>query len=234
MKKLNYILLALSLIIVSCGGGGGSDPTPDQPSPPVKSVLIFPEQNSICTTGTTVSPTQSSLTFKWNSAANTDSYDVTIKNLLTSASTTQTTTATQLTVSLDVSTPYSWSVTSKSGKVSTTAVSDIWKFYNSGPGVISYAPFPAELITPSQNQYVSAANGPITLTWTGSDVDNDIVGYDVYFDTSATPALFKSGVTDSKLSGIIVTAGKTYYWKIITKDSKGNVSNSELFSFAVN
>ncbi len=233
MKKLNYILLALSLIIVSCGGGGGSDPAPDQP-PPVKSVLIFPEQNSVCTQGTTVSATQSSLTFKWNSAANTDRYDVTIKNLLTSASTTQTTTATQLTVTLDVSTPYSWTVTSKSAKVSTTAVSDSWKFYNSGPGVVSYAPFPAELLTPSQKQAVSAANGPVALTWTGSDVDNDIVGYDVYFDTAASPALFKAGVTDSKLSGIAVTAGKTYYWKVITKDSKGNTSDSGVFNFSVN
>jgi len=231
MRKLTYISLAvLSFLVVGCGGGKkGADPTPD---PPAKTLLIFPEKDALCNQGTSISATQSSVTLKWNASSNTDSYDIAVKNLLTGASTTQSTTQTQLAVTLSTNTPYSWTITSKSAKVSATAVSDTWKFYNSGPGTISYAPYPAELSLPTIGQSVAATNGTVSISWHGSDVDNDIVSYDVYFDTSATPALFKAGELGSLIS-VPVASGKTYYWKIVTTDSKGNTSTSDTFQFTV-
>jgi hypothetical protein len=231
MKKLSYIIFALSFILAGCGSK--NNPAPDLPSPD-KALLIFPEKDAICTTGTLVSATTSSLTLKWNAANNTDSYDVTVKNLLTGTLTTQTTTKTELTVNLLVNTPYSWVVTSKSSKVNKPATSDTWKFYNSGPGIVSYAPFPAEIVAPNFKQNVTATNGKVTLDWNGSDVDGDIVSYDVYFDTKNSPAIFKAGVTDSILNDVAVTSGSTYYWRVITKDSKGNSSDSGVFQFTVN
>jgi hypothetical protein len=215
--------------MVGCGGKKGSDPTPD---PPGKTLLIFPEKDALCNQGTIVSATQSTVTLKWNAANNTDSYDIAVKNLLTGVSTTQSTTQTQLAVTLSTNTPYSWTVTSKSAKASTTTVSDSWKFYNSGPGTVSYAPYPAELSLPSNGQSIAATNGMVSISWHGSDVDNDIVSYDIYFDTSATPALFKAGETGS-LINVPVTSGKTYYWKVVTKDSVGNTSTSDTFRFTV-
>lgn len=231
MRKLTYISLAvLSLLMAGCGGGKkGADPTPD---PPAKTLLIFPEKDALCNQGTSISATQSSVTLKWNAAGNTDSYDIAVKNLLSGVSTTQSTTQTQLAVTLSVNTPYSWTVTSKSAKVSTTTVSDTWKFYNAGPGTVSYAPYPAELSLPTMGQSIAATNGMVSISWHGSDVDNDIVSYDVYFDTTTTPTLFKAGELGSLIS-VAVTSGKTYYWKVVTKDSKGNTSTSDIFNFTV-
>ena len=81
----------------------------------------------------------------------------------------------------------------------------------------------AEIIDPSASQ--------ITLSWTGSDVDDDIVGYDVYFGTTTTPEIYTSDQVDSNLNNVALTADTIYYWQIITKDSQGNTSSSGIFQF---
>src|SRR5438874_9061701 len=129
-NRLLTILLAT--IISGCGGSKKNAPQPA--SPPGKAVLTAPVQNAVCVTGTVISGTQSSVTFIWNAADHADSYDLVIKNLLTSTSSSLTTDKTQLAITLLRNTPYSWYVVSQSSKVSTTAQSDSWKFYNSGPG----------------------------------------------------------------------------------------------------
>jgi len=195
--------------------------------------LTTPVQNGICVTGTVISDTQSSVTFAWNASENTDNYDVFIKNLLTSVTTTQNTTQTQLTATLSRSTPYSWYVVSKSAKISSTAQSDTWKFYNSGPGVVTYAPFPADITAPTSGQIVTTST--VNLTWTGSAVDNStIASYDVYFGTASNPPLLQSGVTDSFINNITLTAKTTYYWKVMTKDKNNDTSDSGIYQFSTN
>ena len=228
MKKITYIIIALSLLLTSCGGGKDSDPVAVQA--PVAAALSFPAQNELCTQGTPVSVTQSTLVFKWAASANTDSYELILKNLLTGTTTTQIATQNQLSLNVNVNTPYAWYVTSKSTKTTTVAQSNTWKFYNSGPGAVAYAPFPAEIIGPLTNQSLTSVNGKITLTWNGNDVDNDIISYDVYFGTTALPPLLKKGVTDTKYD-VDVISEATYYWKIITTDSKGNISDSGVSYF---
>jgi hypothetical protein len=229
-SNLAIVLLASTLIIIA--GCGKNHPTgaPD----PQPATLTFPAQNAACTTGTVISASQSTITFTWNSAGNADSYEVDIKNLLTATTTTLTATTNQLTVNLLRNTPYSWYVVSKSNSVSTTAKSDVWKFYNAGLGTVSHPPFPADALTPTFAQSVTATGGTIKLSWTGSDPDNDIAGYDVYFGTTATPALSKSNITDMFLNSVAVTSGVTYYWKVVTKDNQGNSSDSGVFQFKVN
>lgn len=207
------------------------NPVPAVPSP-AKVSLIFPAQNAACTTGTIISATQSLVTLTWNPAANTDSYELGIKNLLTQVITYKHTAASRLADTLDRNTPYSWFVVSKSNATADTVKSDVWKFYNAGPGTITYAPFPADLLTPGYNQGVAA--GVVNLTWQGSSVDNDITGYDVYFGTNTAPPLFKSNLTDMFLNAVAVTSGNTYYWKVLTRDLTGNTSVSPLFQFKVN
>ncbi len=201
---------------------------------PGKAALTFPAQNAACTTGTVISATQSTITFTWTASDNTDSYKIVIKNLLTSALTTQISTANQSTVTLLRNTPYSWYVVSKSNATTDTTKSDVWKFYNSGPGIVSHPPFPADIISPVFGQNVTTTSGTINLSWTGSDPDNDIAGYDVYFGTTAAPSLSQSNVPNMFLNGITVTSGTTYYWKIVTKDAAGNTSDSGIFQFKVN
>ncbi len=221
------VLLLLILCVFACKK---NKPVP----PPDKAALSFPNNNEACTAGTIISSAQSSIIFKWNASANTESYELSIKNLESGVSTTQTTTQTELEVTLSRNTPYSWYIVSKSSKVSATAQSDTWKFYNSGSGTVSYAPFPAEILAPAFGQNVAAASGKITLDWNGSDVDGDISSYDVYFSSAASPVLFKSDLTESILNDVSITSNTAYYWKVITKDSKGNSSGSGVYQFKVN
>jgi len=227
--KYNIVLLLLVLIITSCGGKH-NDPAIINPT---ASLLVSPDKDAACIVGTNVSATQSTVSFKWQSAATADSYDITIKDLVSGNTITKSSTGAQLDVALSLNTPYSWFVTSKVNGNSNTAKSDTWRFYNSGPGVSAYAPFPAEIVSPAAEQKVDAVSGSVTLTWSGKDIDNDIVDYDVYLGTSATPALLKAHVTDNKLA-VAVTSKQTYYWKIITRDSKNNSSDSGVFKFSVN
>ena len=226
----NYCLIFIIVLLAGCT----SDVFTPQSLLPVKAALTFPAKDAICTTGTVLSATQSSITFTWNAAANTTSYEFTLKNLITAAIITQTTANTQLTITLLRNTPYSWYVTSKSTKINETAKSEVWKFYNSGPATVSYPPFPADIITPVLGQNLNAPNGKINLTWAGNDVDNDIATYDVYFGETSTPILLQANIPTSFLNDVSVTSNKTYYWKVITKDSAGNRSSSILSQFKIN
>jgi hypothetical protein len=130
--------------------------------------------------------------------------------------------------------PYSWFVKSGSSLTTATAQSDTWKFYNSGPAAVNYAPFPADLIAPALAQSITAVGGKIAISWAGNDVDNDIESYDVYLSDTTTPTLLASGVTTNSLNDVVVVSGKQYYWKIITNDKKGNKSESGVNYFKIN
>ncbi|MEO6520594.1 MAG: hypothetical protein ABIN91_02880 [Mucilaginibacter sp.] len=228
MRKYIIIITLATTFIVGCGKNNTTPPDPEV------TTLTFPAQNSACTTGAIISSTQSSIVFTWNSAGNTDSYEIDIKNLLTGTVATQIVTANQYTVTLLRDTPYSWYVVSMSRSSATTAKSDVWKFYNAGVGTVSHPPFPADNLSPAYGQNVTPTTGAINLGWTAIDPDNDIAGYDIYVGTTTTPALFKSNITDKFVNGVTVTSGTTYYWKVITKDVAGNTSDSGVFQFKVN
>ncbi|MFM6953954.1 MAG: hypothetical protein ACKOWL_03110 [Sphingobacteriaceae bacterium] len=221
----------LCFTFFSCGKKGAGVPAAPAPTKPS---LAAPAQNEACLNGTVVSATESKILFSWIPSTNAESYDLIIKNLLTQASTTQNTTNTALEVTLLQNTPYSWQIIAKTSKTTSTTPSDIWKFFNSGSGITSHAPFPAEIVTPTQGQAVTASGGKITLDWNGSDVDNDISTYDVYLGTTNSPSVLQSNLTASVLNNVSVTAGTTYYWKVLTKDVKGNTSDSGIYSFSVN
>jgi hypothetical protein len=229
MKKL-ISFIAFAFILTGCGGGKDA---PQAILPPGKAILLFPSKDELCTQGTVLSPAQSTITFKWNAADHATSYDITVKNLLTQIVTTQNTTATSLALTLQRNTPYAWTVLSRSAASDSVAKSDSWKFYNSGPGTVSYAPFPAELLVPALGNTVSAVNGKIRLDWSGNDVDGDLVNYDLYLGTQTDPPLLVKGIKDSEFDGVNVVSGQRYYWKIISRDVLGNTSNSDVFQFSV-
>lgn len=226
MKQLIIAILCISLF--ACKKGKKVPPVP------AVAVLVSPAANEACTKGTIISPTVSSVTLKWNAAANADSYEIVVKNLLTQAETKQTTTATELVLNLNSNTPFSWKVVSKSGASAEVSTSETRKFYNAGQAVTYMAPFPPDNLAPAMRQAVTAVNGKINLTWTADDSDNDLSSYDIYLSTASTPALLQAGVTEKKLDNVTVTAGTTYYWKVVAKDAKGNTSESMVNMFKVN
>jgi len=231
-KTILYIMgcLVLSLSCFNCGGGnnsGGTDPV----NPPEAASLIFPSNNSQCTEGTNISSIETTVTFDWYNASFATSYEIVVKNLLTQTTQSYNASSSQMSVTLLKSTPYSWYVISKN-ETSETAQSDIWKFYNAGDAVSSYAPFPADLVAPSLYATFNASTTNVTLEWTGDDVDNDIKEYQVYFGTVKPPSNLVT-TTNSTSFSADVSSGNTYYWKIITKDNQNNSSESQIFQFSV-
>ncbi len=225
MKKglVSIIMFLLIIASISCCKDDGPPPEP------LASNLVFPEEDSECTTGQEITLTESSVTFRWNAAQNADTYNLNVTSLSTNESTNFSTASTSFSVTLNKGEGYSWFVTSSSDESSKTAQSEIWRFYNSADGVESYTPFPANIISPNSGQKLVA--GSIGLVWTGSDVDNDIIGYDVYLDGVNPPqTIVESDLIQQSVVINSLTSG-VYYWKVITKDAAGNTSESNVFEF---
>ncbi len=230
-----FLIIGFGLLMAGCGGSKNSDNISPTPPVPKAATLVFPAQNAVCVSGTVISALQSTIQFQWNNGVNSDSYVVVTKNLLTGDTLATKTGSNSANITVSRNTPYSWYVVSKSNKSSSTAKSDTWKFYNSGAGITTYAPFPADNLSPATGQKIAVPpSGKITLNWQGGSVDNDIVDYDVYLGPTASPPLYKSHVTAQDISNVAINSGTTYYWKIVTRDSNNNTSTSDVVEFTTN
>lgn len=213
------------LLLTGCGGKDTPVPAPGTVS------LSSPADSTACLKSTLTSGSTASVTFSWKAASNADSYRLDVKNQKTQTTTSYNTSNESYTLNLDVNTPYSWDVVAinNTGKVT----SDVWEFYLSGTPSSSYAPFPADLISPASGTVISTkgvSSIQVTFKWTASDPDNDIASYAVYLDnTNASTPLIATQMADSTIQTL--TSGKTYYWKVVTLDNAGNSSTSEINSF---
>jgi len=232
MKK-SIITISVLLFFYSCKKNN-SDPNPTSSSnKPTAAQLIFPYENSLCNMGTDITPTESTVLFEWERGTNVDNFELVLKNLLTGTFNSYNTNATEIPIVILRNTPYKWYIISKSNSVSDTSHSASWKFFNAGAAILSYAPFPADIVFPAMASTISTTSSSITLDWNGNDIDNDIIAYDVYFGTSTTPGILQSDVTVSTLNNVPITTNTIYYWKIITKDSGGNQSASDIAQFKI-
>jgi len=241
MRRLIYLFV--TLFISSCGGGGGDDgggtpPPPPPPSPPSAATLTAPANNKVCETGTSISDTQSNVDFSWSASANTSTYDLKITNLEANTAINKNgLTTTNTTVALNKGAPYSWQITSKNSQTTQTTASNTWKFYLAGnSGETSYAPFPADLKSPSSGATVEReSDGKIKLTWEGSDPDTSSgLKYTVYIDKTdgkQDPSDDHKDLDVSELT-LSVDADTVYYWRVKTTDGT-NVSYSIVYSFRV-
>jgi hypothetical protein len=204
----------------------------DSPKPPSAAVLIFPEQNSLCTTGVSITPTSSRVEFIWQTANNTNTYELRVTNLLTDITQTVNTQATSAELTIEKGSQYSWQVITRNTQVQETASSATWLFFNAG-SQITHAPFPAQIVAPlSGASVVSDINSEIELDWSGADVDDDIVGYEIFLDTVSPPQVLVASPAATVSSIKVNTLPNTvYYWKVITRDAKGNTSDSGVYSF---
>lgn len=225
MRKLLYI--SILGFLVACS----KDKTPPAPQ---GALLVFPEENSECTTGSSVNETLSQVTFRWNTSKNTDSYTLSVVNLNTNVPQNISTAATSASLSIAKGTPFAWSVTSRNSKSDQVATSETWLFYNAGSQT-TYAPFPAQLVSPASGTTVQKdiAN-EVELEWSGADVDNDIDTFEVYFSDVNPPTtlLGTTNASTMKLAASVESA-TVYYWKVITTDLEGNTSDSGVFEFKV-
>ncbi len=190
--------------------------------------LVFPEKDSECTGGTIVSETQSELIFEWLDESNNAPYILHLTNISNSQTELYESDTTEVAIILERGVTYTWYVT---GKLNSS--SDIWSFYNEGPGLESSIPFPATAISPVSGSSISQTSTTVNLIWRSEDLDNDIVSHDLYFGEAKDPELYGTDIIETRINDIPVEAGKTYYWKIVTKDSGGNESTSPIFTFSV-
>nr|WP_321411947.1 hypothetical protein [uncultured Allomuricauda sp.] len=236
MHKYPIATIVFCLLLVSCSSGDGESTSPTPPiEQPEAATLIFPYENETCHEGHILSDLESEVTFEWDAAAHTDSYVLHIKNLNSGNTQSKSTTATSQTEKLQRNTPYAWHVESIADGADETALSPTWKFYNAGAGKESYAPFPAEVVNPKTGANLDSSSNILTLSWQGSDPDNDLMEYDVYFDTVNPPAHFEDTVTSNSLNVSISPGnGTIYFWRIVSRDTENNTSQSEVFQFRVN
>jgi hypothetical protein len=221
---------------LSCGGSGDGGGDPElQPTPvpaPSAATLVFPENNSECNEGEIISETQSRVLFQWNASPNTDSYQVNLINLNTNSTALTNSSTNEAELTLLRGVPYEWFVVSRANGTSETATSAVWRFYNAGAGISSYAPFPAEALFPVRGSELAEA-GMISLQWEGSDVDEDIVVYEVYIDAGEEAPQTLLISTAESIAEFETTAGTTYTWQVVTIDATGNSTESELFQFKI-
>ncbi|MGB3144222.1 MAG: hypothetical protein WBB24_08940 [Maribacter sp.] len=204
------------------------------PVPPEAVQLIFPEQNSECTTGQSLGADTSQVEFRWIAADNTDSYELRVTNINTGTVQNIGTANTSARLPLAKGEPFTWLVRSRNTEVDQTVSSEQWSFYNAGSRT-TFAPFPASIISPesAENVFKDISN-EVSLSWSASDLDNDISGYEVYFSVETTPTTLlrslSAGTTTIKTS---VSSGTVYYWSVVVIDDEGNRSNSGVYSFKV-
>lgn len=242
LNNYKYLIITLAMsspILWSCGGSDDSnDQDPvlpiEQVETPGNAILIFPENNTECNNGEIVSETKSRVTFTWSASENTTTYEVNLKNLSNNNFLKQTSNSNEATIIIDRGTPYEWFVTSSINNSSTIGKSSTWSFYNEGPGLTNYAPFPAQAITPKRGESLNATNGKIDLMWTSNDIDNDIISYEIFLDTEEHPITSIGTTVENTILSIPVNSGSIYKWKVITFDSNENSSTSEVFEFKIN
>ncbi|MRI00747.1 hypothetical protein GH721_09440 [Kriegella sp. EG-1] len=226
MRIFKLILLAF-IVVVSCKK---KDPV----NPPEAALLVFPNKNSECTIGNDVSATTREVDFKWQKADNTDSYELRVTNIDANSTQTISTGALSARLPLLKGASFSWVVLSSNLQVTQKVSSATWQFYNAGTET-SRPPFAAEILSPEIGESLfKDINNEVTLSWTGSDLDNDIIEYDIYFDT-VTPPIAVLTTVDANVSEqkVTVDANTVYYWKIVTKDSDGHSSDSGISDFRI-
>ena len=231
MKKIVLLFGGFILLLSSCAP---EDPIPIEPG---VASLISPANNETCLDGTSLNDTQSNVSFSWSVARDALSYEVIISNLLTQTSQTYTAPSNQTTIALTKAEPYSWFVKSIGEDGSTPSESEQWKFYLAGDAVTNYAPFPSNLISPRSGANITPdINNLVILNWTASDVDGDLLKFEVYLDDTSATTLNTEVEYQGKQTSLEVEVANntTYYWKIIAVDANGNQSSSGVYAFRTN
>ena len=218
------------LIATSCSSEDDDNTTVDEVEP-IATSLIYPDNNTECNEGIVISDTETDVLFQWEEVPTALSYVLQITNLNDGISRNISTTSNEFLIRIKRGAPYSWSVKSVFNGTNATAESEAWKFYNAGLPQETHPPFPAEVIFPQSGSSID--KGMTLLQWEALDIDNDISSYQILLDTT-TPPSTEIGVTSNTQFEMEVSSGQVYYWKVLTTDASGNISDSQIFQFQVN
>ncbi len=224
MKHLQYIFIILTLTIQSCGGGDDAAGPNPNPNPGTDLSLgdfelIFPINNTICTEGTEVSETTTSIPFRWSVSENATSYKIEVINSSNGDKTENTATTNSTNIDLPKGTQFTWNVIAILDSDSKPSKEN-WNFYSEGITVSNHVPFPAK-ITLQDNK-----DGSINVSWTSTDLDNDIDMYEVFLQEGTNRTLIAE-TKETVINGVRISYDTIYSLEVITKDKQGNSSSSK-------
>ena len=231
---MKFKIIIIFFLIIGCSKDSIPDPDP--------AVLTAPQNGDNCNTSTSISFDQSRVTFSWIKSDNTDYYEVVAISKLTNSRYNDTTSGIQSNgevlenisnkLILPKNQAYTWSVTSISNSTIVTTESEKWEFYLEGNVSGDFLPQPANLIYPANNDLISLENSDIIqFLWNSSDLDDNILEYDVYLGSSIDN-LTKIGDKISQTSfDHQLSLNTNYFWQVITIDQQGNESISGINQF---
>jgi PKD repeat protein len=90
---------------------------------------------------------------------------------------------------------------------------------------------PSQPTAPSPQNKTANVPLDVTLSWTSTDPDNDLITYDVYFGTNSSPAKIVSHQSNPSFHLSSLQYQTTYFWKIISWDTFGGNTSSPLWLF---
>jgi hypothetical protein len=234
MKKRYLYVLLMGGLVFSCSGGGDDtddpDPDPVNTAPTIPS-QVYPLSNTLCI--------DNNVEFKWNAATdaegNSISYNIEVSenSSFSPISHSTVSSSTSTTISLNKGKSYYWRIKAKDNKSAESEYSSVSHFLTEGEGVSNHLPFAPVLVAPDLNAEIAGTS--TILSWTASDVDNDVLTFDVYLDSnsdSTTKVAENQTITTYEASGL--TAATTYYFKVVVKDDKGGVTIGQIWSFSTN
>lgn len=231
MKKFNYII-AISLILYSCGGSGGDSPEPT-PEPvankaPTVPNLVAPTNNKLCI--------DNSVNFQWNTCSDPDGDPITYQiqiakdNQFSQVVHSFNESSISKTISLDKGKAYYWRVKATDSKNLSGSYSSTFNFYTEGDPEINHLPFSPEIIKPELNSIVQTVTA--TLEWTANDIDtNDNLSFDVYFGSVNPPTTKIGNDQNAKTIEVELSDSTDYYWKVVVSDNNGGETIGQIWNF---
>lgn len=226
MKKLKTILSILFIIAVLACDKEDNTSIQEEAKVPGDVLLIAPLKNQTCEEGVDVSDDLSKITFEWNDADNTETYDLIITDSESGNEVASFLNLKSNTRKVDLvkDKSYIWKVNSKNSEAIQAGNSESWNFYLVGDPQSNYAPFPAEILKPVQSASIDLSEGKVVLEWEGADPDGNELTYTVYIDKvdgEQEPPEDLQNISGTSVE-IELDENETYFWRIKSSDGQNS------------
>ncbi|MCL6265073.1 fibronectin type III domain-containing protein [Flagellimonas myxillae] len=180
--------------------------------------LLLPINNQECL-GVDLPNGKIRVSFDWEDVDGVATYELEYEDTVSQETFAASSPTSGLELELEPGTLYAWKVT-VSDDFGNSKTSETFNFYTEGLAEENHVPFPAEI------DLIDHGDGTATLSWTGTDLDDDIAYYDVYFSNQDPPSQLLSNTTEQSTT-VSMQDGITYFINIRTVDENGNYSDSK-------